>query len=146
VIELDAQEVRIAMRQPGQGADGEEPLARFARVPLTTSEFYPELERFVRYEADPFAAPSAPAGAPSAPRRPTPSVEATAAAREAGPTIIAVLEGGPLAGRRLEAEVVEGRPPKTIDVEADDGSTCRYGLAEWAQAGPSAVYTFLYAV
>jgi hypothetical protein len=22
-------------------------------------------------------------------------------------------------------------------VAADDGSTCRYGLAEWAQAGPS---------
>ena len=64
----------------------------------------------------------------------------------AGPTIIALLEGGPLAGRRLEAEVVEGRPPRTIDVEADDGSTCRYCLAEWAQAGPSAVYTFLYPV
>jgi hypothetical protein len=63
-----------------------------------------------------------------------------------GPTIIAVLEGGPLAGRRLEADVVEGRPPKTIDVTADDGSTCRYGLAEWTQAGPSAVYSFLYPV
>jgi hypothetical protein len=60
--------------------------------------------------------------------------------------IIAVLEGGPLAGRRIEAEVVEGRPPKTIDVVADDGSTCRYCLAEWAQAGPSAEYTFLYLV
>jgi hypothetical protein len=62
------------------------------------------------------------------------------------PTIIAVLEDGPLAGRRLEANVVEGRPPKTIDVTADDGSTCRYGLAEWAQAGPTAVYSFLYPV
>jgi hypothetical protein len=62
------------------------------------------------------------------------------------PTVIAVLEGGPLAGRRFEADVVEGRPPKTIDVQADDGSTCRYGLAEWAQAGPSAVYSFLYRV
>ena len=51
-----------------------------------------------------------------------------------------------MAGRRLEADVVEGRPPKTIDVPADDGSTCRYGLAEWAQAGPSAVYSFLYPV
>ena len=140
VIEIDAQEVRIAMRQPGHGADGEEPLARFARVPVTTSEFYPELERFVRYDADPFAA------AASTPPHPTPSVETTAPPREAGPTIIAVLEGGPLAGRRLEAEVVEGRPPRTIDVEADDGSTCRYCLAEWAQAGPSAVYTFLYPV
>jgi Icc protein len=54
VIEIDADEVRIAMRQPGQGERGEEPLARFARRPVTTSEFYPELERFVRYDANPF--------------------------------------------------------------------------------------------
>jgi hypothetical protein len=60
--------------------------------------------------------------------------------------IVALLEGGPLAGRRIEAEVVEGRPPKTLDLAADDGSTCRSCLAEWAQAGPSAVYTFLYLV
>jgi hypothetical protein len=73
-------------------------------------------------------------------------LEATSPVREAGPTIIALLEGGPLAGRRLEAEIVEGRPPRTIDVEADDGGTCRYCLAEWAQAGPSAVYAFLYRV
>jgi Icc protein len=161
VIELDAQEVRITMRQPGRGVDGEEPLARFARVPVTTSEFYPALDRFVRYAADPFATtiaptPSAPvhptpsveaiAPTPSAQVQPTPSVEATAPARETGPTIIALLEGGPLAGRRFDAEVVEGRPPKTIDVEADDGSMCRYCLAEWTQAGPSAVYTFLYVV
>jgi Icc protein len=66
VIEIDADEVRIAMRQPGQGVHGEEPLARFARVPVTTSEFYPALERFVRYDADPFATASHPAGAASA--------------------------------------------------------------------------------
>jgi hypothetical protein len=60
--------------------------------------------------------------------------------------IVAVLEDGPLAGRRVEAEAVEGRPPKTLDLVADDGSTCRYCLAEWAQAGPSATYTFLYLV
>jgi hypothetical protein len=60
--------------------------------------------------------------------------------------IIALLEDGPLAGRRIEAEAVEGRPPKTLDLVADDGSTCRYCLAEWAQGGPSAVYTFLYLV
>jgi 3',5'-cyclic-AMP phosphodiesterase len=146
VIEIDAQEVRIAMRQPGQGAHGEEPLARFARVPVTTSEFYPELGRFVRYDAAPFAAPSHPVAAASAPPPAPPAVEATDPVREAGPQIIAVLEGGPLAGRRLEAAVVEGRPPRTIDVAADDGTTCRYCLAEWAQAGPSAVYTFLYPV
>jgi hypothetical protein len=62
-----------------------------------------------------------------------------------GPTVTAVLDDGPLRGRRLEAEVVEGRPPKTIDVP-DDGSTFRYCLAEWAQSGPSALYTFLYRV
>ena len=63
-----------------------------------------------------------------------------------GPTITALLDDGPLEGRQLEAELVEGRPPKTIDVPADDGSTCRYCLAEWEQAGPSAVYTSLYRV
>jgi hypothetical protein len=60
--------------------------------------------------------------------------------------IVARLEDGPLAGRRIEAELIEGRPPKTLDLVADDGSTCRYCLAEWAQAGPSAVFTFLYLV
>ena len=63
-----------------------------------------------------------------------------------GPTITAVLQNGPLNGRRIEADVVEGRPPKTIDVPADDGSTCRYGLAEWMQEGPDAEYSFLYRV
>ena len=63
-----------------------------------------------------------------------------------GPTVIALLDDGPLAGRQIEAELVEGRPPKTIDVPAEDGSVCRYCLAEWAQAGPSAVYTSLYLV
>jgi hypothetical protein len=133
VIEIDADEIRIVMRQPRQGIQGEEPLAHFARRPVTTSEFHPPLERFVRYAAVP-------------PPPPEPSLEAITPAREGGPTIIALLEGGPLAGRRLDAEVVEGRPPRTIDVEADDGTTCRYCLAEWAQAGPSAVYTFLYPV
>jgi hypothetical protein len=66
--------------------------------------------------------------------------------RVTGPTISATLSDGPLRGRRVEAEVVEARPPKVIDVPADDGSTCRYCLAEWTQAGPSAVYTFLYRV
>jgi hypothetical protein len=67
-------------------------------------------------------------------------------AQDAGPSITAVLEGGPLGGRRIAANVVEGRPPKTIDVQADDGGTCRYGLAEWTQSGSSAVYAFLYRV
>jgi hypothetical protein len=46
----------------------------------------------------------------------------------------------------IEAQVVEGRPHSTVDVPADDGSTCRYCLKEWVQSGPSAVYTFLYTV
>jgi 3',5'-cyclic-AMP phosphodiesterase len=144
VIEIDADEVHIAMRQPGQGVQGEEPLARFARRPVTTSEFHPRLERFVRYDAHPFAdtgqREQPTVARPPEPRLPSP---VAAPAREAGPTILAVLEGGPLAGRSIEVEVVEGRPPKTIDVDADDGSTCRYGLSEWMQAGPTAAYTFL---
>jgi hypothetical protein len=47
---------------------------------------------------------------------------------------------------RIEAQVVEGRPPSTVDVPADDGRACRYCLKEWVQSGPSAVYTFLYTV
>lgn len=69
-----------------------------------------------------------------------------ASERENGPTITAVLELGPLAGRRIDVEVVEGRPPKTIDLRADDGSSCRYCLAGWVQTGSSATYTFLYRV
>jgi hypothetical protein len=65
---------------------------------------------------------------------------------ERGPTITATLDDGPLQGVRIEAQVVEGRPPSTVDVCADNGSTCRYCLAEWAQSGPSAAYTFLYRV
>jgi hypothetical protein len=71
--------------------------------------------------------------------------EATPVA-EIAPTITAMLEDGPLEGSSIEAEVVEGRPPKTIDVPADDGSTCRYCLAGWVQSGRSAVYTFLFRV
>jgi hypothetical protein len=57
-----------------------------------------------------------------------------------------VLEDGPLSGRSIEMESVEGRPPKTIDVPADDGTVCRYCLADWMQSGSSALYTFLYRV
>jgi hypothetical protein len=66
--------------------------------------------------------------------------------QDVGPTITAELNDGPLRGKRIEAQIVEGRPPSTIDAPADDGSTCRYCLAEWVQSGPSAVYTFLYRV
>ena len=61
-------------------------------------------------------------------------------------TITAVLDDGPMSGRKVDADVVEGRPPKTLDVPADNGATCRYVLAEWTQSGHSAVYEFLYEV
>jgi hypothetical protein len=57
-----------------------------------------------------------------------------------------MLNDGPLKGRDIEAEVLEGRPPKTLDVDAEDGSTCRYCLSGWVQSGESAAYTFLYRV
>jgi hypothetical protein len=72
--------------------------------------------------------------------------QADISAVEAGTTITAALDDGPLQGKRIKAQVVEGRPPSTVDVPADDGTTCRYCLAQWAQSGPSAVYTFLYRV
>lgn len=65
---------------------------------------------------------------------------------EIGPTITATFKDGPLQGHSIEADVLEGRPPKTIDARADDGSMCRYCLAGWVQSGRSAVYTFLYRV
>ena len=71
--------------------------------------------------------------------------EARPSGEDVGTTITAVLDDGPLRGERIEAHVVQGRPPSTIDVPAD-GSTCRYCLATWAQSGPSAMYTFLYRV
>lgn len=62
------------------------------------------------------------------------------------PTITAMLEGGPLGGQRIDVGILEGRPPMTVDLPADDGSTCRYSLADWTQSGPSAAYTFSYRV
>jgi hypothetical protein len=67
-------------------------------------------------------------------------------ATEIGPTVTATFKDGPLEGGSVEAEVIEGRPPKTIDAPADDGGTCRYCLEGWMQSGESAVYTFLYRV
>jgi hypothetical protein len=82
------------------------------------------------------------------PRRPNPATDHEAATRpaETGPTITATLADGPLDGKSIEVEVVEGRPPKIIDVPVDPRSACRYCLADWVQTGSSAVYTFLYRV
>ena len=38
-------------------------------------------------------------------------------------------------GASKDVEVLEGRPPKTLDLPADDGSTCRDVLVTWMQAG-----------
>lgn len=54
VIELDGESVQITLKQPGKGKEGEEPLASFARKAVKTSRFYPEFERFVRYDELPF--------------------------------------------------------------------------------------------
>ena len=64
----------------------------------------------------------------------------------AGPTISAILTDGPLKGRSVDVELVEARPPSTVEVRADDDTTCRYCLSEWEQSGPTADYSFLYRV
>jgi hypothetical protein len=72
------------------------------------------------------------------------SAKPTAVTTPGGP-ILAKLTDGPLSGSTREVVAVEGRPPKTIDIEVADGSV-RYCLAEWEQAGHSATYGFLYEV
>lgn len=67
-------------------------------------------------------------------------------ATDTPPTVTAVLEDGPLMGKRLEAGAVEGRPPKTLDVDTGDGHTCRYVLSHWVQSGHTAKYSFMYRV
>jgi len=56
------------------------------------------------------------------------------------------LTDGPLKGRFVEVEPVEGRPPATIDIPNDDAGTVRYCLSELSQKGTTAAYSFLYAV
>ena len=63
-----------------------------------------------------------------------------------GPTITANLIDGPLKGRSIDAAVVQGRPPSTVEVAAGDGTTCRYCLTQLDQGGSSARYSFLYRV
>jgi hypothetical protein len=62
------------------------------------------------------------------------------------PTMMqALLTDGPLQGEPVEVDPVEGRPPKTVDLNKGD-DTLRYCLSEWNQEGMTAAYTFLYAV
>jgi hypothetical protein len=60
-------------------------------------------------------------------------------------TLVAKLADGPLSGSTREVVAVEGRPPKTIEVDFGDRKA-RYCLAEWEQSGHSATYGFLYEV
>jgi hypothetical protein len=46
-------------------------------------------------------------------------------------TITATFKDGPLKGSSIEAEVLEGRPPKIIDAPVGDGSACLCCLAGW---------------
>jgi 3',5'-cyclic-AMP phosphodiesterase len=66
VIEIDEESVRITLKQPGKGGEGEDPLASFSRKPITTSEFYPDFERFVLYDRLPFLTPATGTSPPSA--------------------------------------------------------------------------------
>ena len=63
-----------------------------------------------------------------------------------GPLVAARLFDGPMAGMTVELAAVEGRPPKTVDVDGPDGTLSRYCLADWEQSGHAADYTFLYEV
>jgi Icc protein len=54
VIDIDEESVRITLREPGKGEEGEQPLASFSRKPVTTSKFYPAFDRFVAYDKLPF--------------------------------------------------------------------------------------------
>ena len=49
VIELGPEEVTVTMQQPGEGKEGRNQLASFARSPAKTSRLYPALEWFVGY-------------------------------------------------------------------------------------------------
>ena len=108
VIEIDADEVSIALRQPGQGSQGEEPLARFAPQPVTTSKVLSRA-RALRALRPGSVVSAARAGCI---KRVLCRVgEASAAEPESGPTITAVLADGPLAAPRIDGDAVEGRPP-----------------------------------
>jgi hypothetical protein len=64
---------------------------------------------------------------------------------DTGGTIVAKLADGPLSGSTRGVTAVEGRPPKTIDIDFGERRV-RYCLSHWEQAGQSAIYGFLYDV
>ena len=63
-----------------------------------------------------------------------------------GRLVAARLFDGPMAGMTVHLAAVEGRPPKTVDIDGPDGALSRYCLADWEQSGHAADYTFLYDV
>ena len=66
IIDFDEESVRITLKQPGKGKEGEDPLASFSRTTVTTSEFYPDFERFVLYDRLPFLRPATDESSPPA--------------------------------------------------------------------------------
>jgi len=60
--------------------------------------------------------------------------------------ITASLDDGPMKGKHVKVDMLQGRPPMTLDLVAGDGTTCRYCLDRLVQSGQSAIYTFLYRV
>ena len=55
----------------------------------------------------------------------------------------ALLSDGPLEGRRVGVDVnAEGQPPRTIDVDVEDGHIYFYDLEEASGDGETAVYRF----
>ena len=58
----------------------------------------------------------------------------------------ALLTDGPLQGKPVDVEPVEGRPPMTIDLQDEEDNTLRYCLSSLSEEGMTAAYTFLYAV
>ena len=77
LIDIGPDHVEVAMRTPGR-REAAEPLARFAREAVSTSQFYPEFERFVRFERLPFMDPSLVQGhATSSAARPRPDPSET---------------------------------------------------------------------
>jgi hypothetical protein len=63
-----------------------------------------------------------------------------------GPMITAMLADGPMSGTTITVAAVEGRPPKTIDIDCPSDRRSRYCLSDWEQSGHSAVYSFLYEI
>ena len=53
-----------------------------------------------------------------------------------GPTIAAALDGGQMKGESVEGRGARRSADNDRDLVADDGSTCRYRLADWAHTRP----------